>query len=423
MGRYFIATLGCKLNQFDSARAEGWLREGRHTPTDDPAQADLIVLNTCTVTMKADADGRRLARRLRRLNPHARIIATGCYAEREPEALEGLGVVDEVVGLSERERLPALLGGKDACSTASIDLFFGDRSRAFLRVQEGCDLACSYCVIPSVRGPSRSTAPETIIAAARRLARRGVREIGLTGVNTGSWGADLQPRRELCDLLEELVEALAGEAVPPRLRLNSLEPRTVNRRLLDLMATAAPRIAPHLQIPLQSGSDAVLARMSRNYRRHHYRRVIEQAAERVPEICLGADVITGFPGESPEDHRQTLALIEDLPLAYLHVFTYSPRPTTRAAELAHPVPERLARARTAELRALGRAKARAFRTRAVGRVLPALGLDAVAEDGAVRALSANYIEVLVEGAPRGELFDLRVTGLEDDGQVVRGEMA
>ncbi len=178
-----------------------------------------------------------------------------------------------------------------------------------------------------------------------------------------------------------------------------------------------------MQIPLQSGSDAVLARMSRNYRRHHYRRVIEQAAERVPEICLGADVITGFPGESPEDHRQTLALIEDLPLAYLHVFTYSPRPTTRAAELAHPVPERLARARTAELRALGRAKARAFRTRAVGRVLPALGLDAVAEDGAVRALSANYIEVLVEGAPRGELFDLRVTSLEDDGQVVRGEMA
>ncbi|MDQ7006516.1 MAG: MiaB/RimO family radical SAM methylthiotransferase [Acidobacteriota bacterium] len=423
MGRYYIATLGCKLNQFDSARAEGWLREGRHTPTDDPAQADLIVLNTCTVTMKADADGRRLARRLRRLNPQARIIATGCYAEREPRALEELGVLDEVVGLSQRERLPSLLGATETCSTASIDLFFGDRSRAFLRVQEGCDLACSYCVIPSVRGPSRSTTPETIVAAARRLARRGVREIGLTGVNTGSWGADLEPRRALSDLLETLLDALAGEAVPPRLRLNSLEPRTIDRRLLDLMATASPQIAPHLQIPLQSGSDRVLARMSRNYRRRHYRAVIEMAVERVPGICLGADVITGFPGEQPEDHRRTMAFIADLPLAYLHVFTYSPRPTTRAADLSDPVPERVAGRRTTELRTLGEEKARAFRAQALGRVLPALGLDAVADDGSRRALTANYIEVLVADAPRAELFDLRVTGLEDEGRVVRGVVA
>ncbi|MDQ7088824.1 MAG: hypothetical protein Q9Q13_13650 [Acidobacteriota bacterium] len=189
------------------------------------------------------------------------------------------------------------------------------------------------------------------------------------------------------------------------------------------MATASPQLAPHLQIPLQSGSDRVLARMSRNYRRRHYRAVIEMAVERVPGICLGADVITGFPGEQPEDHRRTMAFIADLPLAYLHVFTYSPRPTTRAADLSDPVPERVAGRRTTELRTLGEEKARAFRAQALGRVLPALGLDAVADDGSRRALTANYIEVLVADAPRAELFDLRVTGLEDEGRVVRGVVA
>lgn len=421
MRRYYITTLGCKLNQFDSARAEGLLREEAMVATDDPAEADVILLNTCTVTMKADAEGRRLARRLRRLNPGARIVATGCYAEREPESLRKLGVLDEVVPLAERERLPLALLGKERCSTASIDLFFGDRSRAFLRVQEGCDLACSYCVIPQVRGPSRSMDADDVIEALVRLAERGVREAGLTGVNTGAWGADLEPKRELADLIEEALAELERRRLPLRLRLNSLEPRTVSEPLLELMAAAPGRLAPHIQIPLQSGSDRVLARMSRNYRTRHYRAVLERAADRVENICLGADVITGFPGESAADHEAGMEFIASLPLAYLHVFTYSPRPGTRAATAGDPVPERIAGKRTGELRHLGEALSRGFRERMLGRRLEALGLHAIAEDGSVRTLTGNYIEVLVKDAPMGELFDLRPVSIDEDGRSVRGE--
>ncbi len=423
MPRYYIATLGCKLNQFDSAHAEGILRGESYSATDDPAQADVILLNTCTVTMKADADGRRLARRLRRLNPEARIVATGCYAEREPEALRSLGVLDEVVGLKERPRLPTALLGEERCQTASIDLFFGDRSRAFLRVQEGCDLACSYCIIPSVRGPSRSVDAATVTRELCRLAERGVREVGLTGVNTGDWGKDLEPAAELADLLEEIVGVIEKERLALRIRLGSLEPRTVSERVLALLAAHRAILVPHIQIPLQSGSDRILGRMSRNYRTRHYREIVERAALRVPDICLGADVITGFPLEDDEAHAETEAFIRSLPLAYLHVFSYSPRPGTRAAELPQEAPERVIGERTRSLRAIGEELGRRFRSALVGRELTALGLHATAEDGRTRMLTDNYVEVLVPDAPQGELRPIRLSALAESGLVVSGELA
>jgi threonylcarbamoyladenosine tRNA methylthiotransferase MtaB len=437
MRRYHVVTLGCKLNQFDSAQAEGLLRAEGLVPTADPAEAEVILLNTCTVTAAADRDGRRLARRLRRINPGARIVAAGCYAERDPGALQGLGVLDAVLGRAARHRLPAaLLGcagahdgrgaeasgaredaGSDASVSAAPAVYFGESARAWLRVQEGCDLACSYCVIPRVRGPGRSRPADEVLAAARALAARGVREIGLTGVNVGSWGRDLAPRAELADLLDALLAA----DLPLTLRLNSLEPRTVTERIVERLAGTPPaRLAPHLQVPLQSGCDRVLGAMARNYRTADYRRVIETLAARVPDVCVGADLIAGFPGESEAEHRETLAFVESLPLAYLHVFSFSARPGTRAAALPDRPPPGAVRDRTAALRALGAAKRRVFRERLVGRTLPALALAGLAPDGWRRTLTAHYIEVLVPAAPPGAPLAVLLTGVEADGETVRG---
>ena len=425
MRRYHVVTLGCKLNQFDSAQAEGLLRAEGLVPTADPAEAEVILLNTCTVTAAADRDGRRLARRLRRLNPGARIVAAGCYAERDPGALQGLGVLDAVLGRAARHRLPAaLLGGAAAATPGGLGaapaVSFEESARAWLRVQEGCDLACSYCIIPRVRGPGRSRPAAEALAAARALAARGVREIGLTGVNVGSWGRDLAPRAELADLLDALLAA----DLPLTLRLNSLEPRTVTARIVERLAGTLPaRLAPHLQVPLQSGCDRVLGAMARNYRTADYRRVIETLAARVPDVCVGADLIAGFPGESEAEHRETLAFVESLPLAYLHVFSFSARPGTRAAALPDRPPPGAVRDRTAELRALGAAKRRAYRERLVGRTLPALALAGLSPDGWRRTLTAHYIEVLVPAAPPGTPLEVLLTGVEADGETVRGAVA
>jgi len=417
-GRFHVVTLGCKLNQFDSAQSEAILRTRSMEPTDDPRRADVIVVNTCTVTGRADAEGRRLIRRMRRLNPRARIVATGCYAERAPEELRRTTPADAIVGHRDRARLPQALLGVDECVTAPVAQSFADRSRGWLRVQEGCDLRCSYCVIPQVRGPGRSVPTAEVVEQLARFADRGVREVGLTGVNVGAWGSDLSPRRRLVDLLEAIVRADLGL----RIRLNSLEPRTVSDALLELMRAEPDILVPHLQIPLQSGTDSVLSRMSRNYRTGFYRERILAAHERVPDICLGADVITGFPGETAEEHEQTAHFIGSLPLAYLHVFSYSRRPGTRAAGLPGQVAPHVIKQRTTRLRRIGADKARAFRERMLGRTLTGLALHAHAPCGATRVLTGNYIEVLVPGAPSGEVLAVRLDRLED-GPVVRGSLA
>lgn len=419
MKRYHVVTLGCKLNHFDSASAEGVLRARGFVPTVDPGEASVIVVNTCTVTSRADAEGRRLIRRMRTLSPEARIVVTGCYAERDAEGVASSTPADEVVPLRERQRLPQALLGVDECVTASPALAFGDRSRAWLRVQEGCDLACSYCIIPTVRGPGRSVDIDEALAQIRRFVAEGIREIGLTGVNTGSWGRDLTPRAELADLLEAILAADPDV----RIRLNSLEPRTVTRRVLELMAAAPRQIVPHVQIPLQSGTDTVLARMSRNYRTGFYRDKIEEARSIVPDICLGADVITGFPGETDDEHAATVDFLASLPLAYLHVFSYSVRPGTRAAEMSGHVVPNLIKERTTRLRELGRTKSLAFRQRMLGRTLDGLALHAHASCGATRVLTGNYIEVLVPGAHSGRVLDVHLTSVEERDLVVRGRMA
>lgn len=432
---FHTITLGCKLNQFDGAAIEGELARRGYVPLEDVARADVVVLNTCTVTGKADADARRLIRGIRRDNPGCRLLVTGCYAERDPDRIAAIGGVDRVFGNRDKPRFAELLDDlglaprtlvrdgdgespADRGCDGSLDvpdaLHFGSRSRAFLKVQEGCNLVCSYCVIPSVRGRSRSVPADRVAGAMAGLFRSGFREVVLTGVNTGDWGLDLEPRTDLAALLDRLLDACG----PNRIRLNSLEPRTVTDGIVARMASD-PRIAPHLQVPLQSGSDDVLHAMRRNYRVALYLERLHRLAERVPRIGLGADVIVGFPGETDARFEDTYRTIADSPLHYLHVFAWSPRPGTRAADLDGRPHGDAVRERSARLRDLADRKGRAFRSSLVGVPLDAIVLgERSAEDRRLRALTGNFVEVdLPAGsAGRGDLVDVRIERVDADGR-------
>jgi threonylcarbamoyladenosine tRNA methylthiotransferase MtaB len=409
---YRIVTLGCKLNQADSSALETRLRAlgfDRATGAADlrPGdRADLVVLNTCTVTARADREARQIARRLRGDNPHALLIATGCYAERDPAGLRSVAGVDHVVPLREQiETVPALaarafgllddfspaldlgpFGATAGCDPAPGP---GDRTRALLKVQEGCNLRCSYCIIPSVRGASRSLPPADVLGRIARLTEAGYREIVFTGVNTGDYGRDLDPPTRLDRLLAEAIE-IQGLG---RLRLNSLEPKTVSADLVALLAEGGGRVAPHIQIPLQSGSDAVLLRMRRPYRSSDYARIVEAMRLRIPEMALGADVIVGFPGETDGEFESTCRFIESSPLNYLHVFSYSARPGTPAAALPAPVRPEVIKERSARLRRLAQDLSLRFRRSFAGRTRTALTLNEVRPDGRLRALTDNFIDL------------------------------
>jgi threonylcarbamoyladenosine tRNA methylthiotransferase MtaB len=408
---YRIVTLGCKLNQAEGSalearlRALGFARAAAAPDGGAPPSADLVVLNTCTVTAAADREARQIARRLRRAHPRATLIATGCYAERAPEALGAGCGFDHVVGLRDQlERIPAIaaavagpaagrtlgpLGATEACDPGADP---GDRTRAFLKIQDGCDLRCSYCIIPSVRGPGRSVPPGEVLERIRALEAAGFREIVFTGVNTGDWGRDLDPPRGLADLLA----AASARPGPARLRLNSLEPRTVTPAVVDRLAGSGGRLAPHLQVPLQSGCDAVLRRMRRPYRVRDYARIVEGLRRALPDAALGADVIVGFPGETDAEFEATRAFVAASPLDYLHVFAYSPRPGTPAAALPGGVPPAVVRARSAALRALGAELSLRFRRAFVGRARQALTLRQVRADGRLRALTDNFIDLGID---------------------------
>jgi threonylcarbamoyladenosine tRNA methylthiotransferase MtaB len=401
---FHTLTLGCKLNRFDSADIEAELERRGYERERDFSAAAVVVVNTCAVTCKADAEARRLVRQVRRANPGCRLLVTGCYAELDPEALGALDRVDRVFGNRDKRRVGAILdemgivppgGGRatgDRGCEAVPALRFGERGRAYLKIQEGCDLACSYCVIPRLRGRSRSVSGEQAEADLLSLAADGYGEIVLTGVNTGDWGRDLEPRRTLLDLLSGLL-AVAGRS---RIRLNSLEPLTVTDGIVRLMAEE-PRLAPHLQVPLQSGSEAVLRAMRRNYRPAQYLERVETLRRAVPHAAIGADVIVGFPGETDERFEETFRFVEDSPLDYLHVFPWSPRPGVPAASLPGRPHGVAVAERSARLRALGERRFLEFRRRFVGRTLDAVVLGGPGEDGSSRALTGNYIETRIDG--------------------------
>jgi threonylcarbamoyladenosine tRNA methylthiotransferase MtaB len=433
---FHTVTLGCKLNQFDTAAIEGELVRRGLRPEGDASRAAVVIVNTCTVTGKAAAEARKRIRGLRRANPCCRLLVTGCHAELDPDSFRALRGVDHVFGNRDKPRLshildelrigerrdgpgaPATSAGDRGCD-AALDLpralRFGDRSRAFLKVQEGCRLACSYCIIPAVRGPSRSVPAEEIERAALSLIGSGYRELVLTGVNVGDYGRDLARPTDLAALLRRLLAACG----PNRIRLNSLEPLTVSDEIVELMA-GDPRLAPHLQVPLQSGSPAILRAMRRNYRLEQYLERLERLRRAVPHAGLGADVIVGFPGETAKRFEETFDCIAASPLNYLHVFAWSPRPGTAAAGLPGRVHGAEVRRRSAELRDLGGRLSHRFREGFVGRRLDAVAL-AAREDARVRALTGNFIEVALDpgSAKRGELLCVRVeSATKDDTRAV-----
>jgi threonylcarbamoyladenosine tRNA methylthiotransferase MtaB len=476
MATFFIEQFGCRATQADAAAIERQLLERGYAASPDANSADVVVVNTCTVTAAADLQARRAIHSIHRENSAARIVVTGCYAQRAPEELATLIGVSWVVGNSHKPEIPRLIGemtplspqrstggfvplatiprgeplatiargeplattarGKPAVSLAEEppvlergpakilagnileqrELFFAPiqggeagHTRPVLKIQDGCDSRCSFCVIPQVRGRSRSLAPDRVLEEIRKLAENGAREIVLSGIDLGSYGRDLKPRAELGELLRRIVDETPIE----RLRVSSIEPMDVTEDLIALFA-ASERLARHFHMPLQSGSDRILAAMHRWYRAEHYARRAELVREWLPDAAIGADVIAGFPGETEEDHRATIALIGRLPLTYLHVFSYSPRPGTPAAEMQGHVPDAMIARRARELRALGEEKKSAFRAAQAGSILRVLTLHRDGEDFAgpwTRALSGNYVDVRVAGRwPANQFLNVQVAG-------------
>jgi len=481
MPSFFIEQFGCRATQADGAALERQLLDRGCTAASAAAAADIIVVNTCTVTASADAQARDAIRKFHAANPAVRLIVTGCYAQRAPEELAALPGVSWVVGNSHKPQIPQLIDSLSAAAPAetvkSANDFFpagalhseptepfssdstvpfhsfvvaqhaaphlgniltgnifdqseflsapvlggeGHHTRPTLKIQDGCDSRCSYCVIPFVRGKSRSLPPDTVIQEIRQLSAAGYREIVLSGINLGTYGRDLSPRVEFEDLLLRILDETSVE----RLRISSIEPLDVTQDLVNLFA-GTDRIAQHFHMPLQSASDRILAAMHRWYRAEHYARRVELIHERLPHAAIGADVITGFPGESEDDHAATMAFIERLPFTYLHVFSFSKRPGTKAASLSSEVPGTVMKRRARELRALGEAKSAAFRHSQIGRTLRVLTLrPSDSADGSQQdttpALSTNYLKLRLNGIhPANNWLDVSISG--ETGTTLVGE--
>ena len=433
MNRTFtIATLGCKTNQFESAAMEERLRGAGFRPVPFEQGADLVIVNTCTVTAATDAQSRNLVRRARRLNGGCRVVVTGCYAQVDPQALLDIPGVSLVLGNEEKKDLLTLLaetegeGGtarvspiREAAAAQVLPLSsFAERSRAYVQIQNGCDAFCSYCIIPYARGRSRSVPPDEVVEQVRRLCAAGYPEIVLTGIHIGGYGTDLAPATDLLSL----VRRLEGETAAPRLRLGSLEPTEIPAALIEAVASS-PVLCAHFHVPLQSGSDSVLARMNRHYDTAFFAALVAGMRQRLPDAAIGVDVIAGFPGESEAEFAATCALLEALPVTHLHVFPFSRRPGTPAAAMADQLPGDLIRERAARLREIGEAKQRAFAESFIGRTLEVVLEGGAAKQGRRRGLTRNYLTVLLPAAAgrEGERLDVCIIGWE--GENLTGEPA
>ncbi len=398
VGTFFIQNFGCRATQADGAAIELSLVKKGLAPCAREA-ADIVVLNTCTVTSAADEDVRHAINRVRRENPSARILVTGCYAQRAPTELAALQGVTWVVGNSHKTEIAEILSAEAGTPyhgqirvgdifaqqeflAGVVEDAAGDRTRPNLKIQDGCGNRCSFCIIPYVRGRSRSAQPDWVVAQVRNLADR-YREVVLSGINLGRWGRELGGRQRLADLVRRLLAETGVE----RLRLSSVEPMDFSDDLLSLMADS-PRIARHVHAPLQTGSDTVLRRMHRKYRPRHYEDRILKARALMPDAAIGADVMTGFPGETDQEFEENRRFIARLPFTYLHVFTYSQRPGTPAAGEQDQVPVPVRKERNRVLRELAAGKNLEFRRRMVGRTLSVVTLE---QEG--MALTGNYLKV------------------------------
>jgi threonylcarbamoyladenosine tRNA methylthiotransferase MtaB len=485
---FYIENFGCRATQADGAALESQFLERGLERAGAARDAGIVVLNTCTVTESADKDARASIRRLQRENPGCRILVTGCYAQRAPAELAALPGVTWVVGNSHKH-LAAEIATQDSAPEEAVDFESGavsqkrspdarldspagsragaeggagfvplvqlssrpdtqvvvgdifahtqllaapvfesanERTRPNLKVQDGCDNRCSFCVIPYVRGQSRSLPQERVLAEVRSLVRAGYREVVISGINLGRWGRDLGGSSQFSALssqaglcrFEHLVRAIMEETSLEKLRISSVEPMDWSDELIAMMATSS-RIAKHAHVPLQSASDAVLRRMHRKYRPWHYREKIRKIREVMPNAAIGADVMVGFPGETEAEFAETRRMVEELPFTYLHVFTYSARPGTPAAEHVNQVPVALARARNQELRELAAVKKAAFMRVQVGTVVPAITLRR-GDGECMEALTDNYLKMKIPGNLEGNRW-IEVAVDEVQGEMLVGQ--
>ncbi len=422
-------TFGCKANQYDTERMRQELEARGAATLESAVDADVCVVNTCTVTNQADADARRYIRRLRRNHPNARVVVAGCSAALKASAYEAMpGVAGVVAGQDpvevaraavacrQEEGGPALvqLGTTRTLDRMDVEPIGGGiltrragATRGWLKIQDGCDRKCSFCATRLARGESRSRPPAELVREARVLADHHP-ELVLTGIHIGHYGLDLTPPWSLSKLLGHLLD----EVPDVRFRLGSVEATEVDDLLIDLMVSSGGRVAPHLHMPLQSGADPVLRRMRRWHTREQYRTRGLEIAARLPVLGLGADIITGFPGETPEDHEQTRSLVEELPYTYLHVFPFSPREGTVAADLDRPVPQRVAGERSRALRQLAQDKGRAYRTSRSGQE----AIVAIEGSGGT-GLTEDYVRIPVLGEdspPSNRLHRVVLVGQGDE---------
>ncbi len=412
---FYLENFGCRATQADGAAIERQLLDKGMARAEGFAAADVIVLNTCTVTSSADQDARTTIRRIHRENPGAQILVTGCYAQRAPEEIAQIPGVSVVVGNSHKHQLAEIAdrtpGFVPLQSLSTGEVIVGDifahtelmaapvfdadtsseKTRPNLKVQDGCNNRCSFCIIPYVRGKSRSLKLDEVVRETRALAGLGYREIVLSGINLGRWGRDIEGRSRFIDLLR----AMLSETDIQKIRISSVEPMDWSDDLIELVA-ASPRICKHAHVPLQSGSDRILRRMHRKYRPWHYADRIQKIRAAMPTAAIGADVMVGFPGETDADFEETRTFIAALPFTYLHAFTYSSRPGTPSASMPNRVRGDVTRERNRILRELAAKKKRAFQEQFIGRELQAITLTNF-KNGRTEALTDNYQKMWIEG--------------------------
>ncbi len=434
MTRIAYCTFGCRLNQYDTATIRTLVaRERGYETVNQREQADIYLVNTCTVTARADANARKAIRRLHSEHPEAQIVVAGCYAQRAPEELAALAGVSLIVGATERGRigweLQRLVYGEQRIEVAPIteaksflDLPIDEmaqRSRAVVKIQEGCNRSCTFCIIPRTRGRSRSRRPEGVLNEVQRLVTQGYQEIVLTGVDLGDYGFDLDHRGLP---LTRLLRAILDIPGLFRIRLSSIEPSAVTDELIELIATE-PRLTRHFHIPVQSAADAVLHRMRRGYTANEFATLINRIARRIPDCGIGTDAICGFPGETEVDFRQTYQRLSSLPITYLHPFPYSSRPGSQAEPYGDEVTPAEKKQRTRALKRLSHAKSQIFREAQVGKVLGVLFETTKGKaDRMQTGWSDNYLRVRVSGrsVPTG-IEQVQIQAVTEDGLI--GELA
>lgn len=420
-------TLGCKLNFSETSAITRQMQARGFSTVDFEEVSDVYVINTCSVTEQADTKCRNIVRKALKLNPDAYVVVIGCYAQLKPKEIASIEGVDLVLGAAEKFKLPEIITdltknpcGQILASEISNANFFvdaysvGDRTRSFLKIQDGCDYKCSFCTIPLARGKSRSDTPENILKNAKDLAAKGVKEIVLTGVNTGDYGKGIASESNFFDIVKMLDEVEGIE----RYRISSIEPNLLTDEIIEFVANSK-RFMPHFHIPLQSGSDKMLKLMQRRYKRDLYKSRVEKIKAVMPHACIGVDVIVGFPSETEDDFLETYQFINALDISYLHVFTYSERQNTKALEIEGVVPMSIRNERNAMLRSLSEKKKRYFYQQFLGQAKRVL-LEQEQKGNIMHGFTDNYIKISVpyHAASVNQMATAQLQSIDDAGDVL-----